>query len=265
LRKGPDKVRFKGLLQPISDAIKLFVKSQINLIYFNQWFFILSPLLVFLNIGFVWSVYVNKIQGFNLWNWSFIVLICFVTISTYFTVFIGWSSNSKYSILGRLRSVAQTISYEISLLIILLILIVTFRRFNIINYSYNNYINFIILIILIFVIIFFNSLVCELNRAPFDLSEGESELVSGFNTEFGGVKFTLIFLREYSIIIYIRYLMYLLFFNNNIIIFFFIYLLVWLRSSYPRLRYDLLIFLVWKHYLIFSILLSIIIFLKFVS
>ena len=187
--------------------------------------------------------------------------ICLRSLGVFPILIIGWSSNCKYSILGSIRSVAQILSYEISLILILLILIWFRNRFNFLSLGWGQkfILNFFIFLPIFFII--FVSFLAELNRTPYDFREGESELVSGFNTEYGSGGFVLIFLREYANIIFIRFLISFIFFNingelnfiiclNRVIIIFFI---IWVRATLPRYRYDMLINLAWKRYLPLSL------------
>lgn len=190
----------------------------------------------------------------------FLFIFSCIRIRVYFILFSGWSSNSNFSLLGRLRAVAQTISYEVCIIFFFLCYIFLIINFNLkIFFLYQEFfrlIYFNLLICFILIIIF----LAETNRAPFDFAEGESELVSGFNIEYRRGGFALIFLAEYSIIIFLRIIFCFIFLFNNIFyleIYFKIiiltYLFILIRGSYPRFRYDKLINLTWKIYLPISL------------
>jgi NADH-ubiquinone oxidoreductase chain 1 len=169
-----------------------------------------------------------------------VFLILCLRVSVYGIIFSGWASNSKYALLGSLRALAQSISYEIPLVFLIIVFCFFFQRFSnlvpgVIFFVFRLPISFVFIL----------SILAETNRAPFDLAEGESELVSGFNIEYGGSKFALLFLAEYANILFFSFLISYFFFNNTWVIFFCIVLLfLFFRSSYPRIRYDFLISLI---------------------
>lgn len=244
-----------GILQPFRDALKLFNKNLISSENIN---FILSYITP--AISFLISIIIIPIISFNkisLYDNKHNILLFFIlsSIAVYSILLIGWSANSKYSHLGSIRRIAQIISYEVSFFIIILfIAIISYSySFNEISLS-QNLIYFFLGNILLFIIWIITCL-AETNRSPFDFAEGESELVSGFNVEYIGGWFALIFLAEYLRIIILRIISILLFFNsiNNIISLSILILititLLWVRGSYPRFRYDILIKLRWKLFL----------------
>nr|YP_010894806.1 NADH dehydrogenase subunit 1 [Drepanocentron fuxiensis]WJW73319.1 NADH dehydrogenase subunit 1 [Drepanocentron fuxiensis] len=255
IRKGPNKVGVIGLLQPFSDAIKLFSKEWFNLIKINYLVYLFCPLFILLNSLFIWMLmpYFEEMHSFSM---GMLFMFCCLGINIFFIMISGWSSNSLYSLLGMLRSISQVISYEVSLVMIILCSLILLMDFNLINYSFNQkYIWFFILMFPVF-LIFMSSSLAETNRSPFDFAEGESELVSGFNIEFGGSLFALIFLGEYSMIMFMSLVLIIIFFGslmNSIFMFLkmlcFIFVFIWLRGSYPRYRYDKLMYLCWKLYL----------------
>ena len=187
---------------------------------------------------------------------SLIFVYIILRINVYPVLFSGWASNRKYALLGRLRSVAQTVSYEVRLALILIFFLtlrISLRIFIIIKLNYFWYKFFIFIPI---VGIWLISCVAETNRTPFDFAEGESELVSGFNIEYGRVGFALIFIAEYASIIFIRIIFRVIFFSfrtNNLYLYIFVSLLVivwiWIRTTFPCYRYDKFINLAWKIYL----------------
>lgn len=266
IRKGPNKVGFLGIFQPFCDAIKLFLKEFIFPIYSNYLFFYFSPIFSLLLSLLIWVIFPFF---FNCINFNLIFLFIFrcIRIGVYFILFSGWSSNSNFALLGRLRAVAQTISYEVCIIFFFLCYIFLILNFNLKDFLiYQEFIRFFylnLLICFILLIIF----LAETNRAPFDFAEGESELVSGFNIEYRRGGFALIFLAEYSIIIFLSIIFCFIFFFNLIIylefylkIIFLTYLFILIRGSYPRFRYDKLINLTWKIYLPISLFFLIIFF-----
>lgn len=258
-RKGPNKISLLGLIQPISDAIKLLRKKEFKLTFSNNMLYWTPPFYSFFILTIILNLIPNK-NNLNEFNFGWIEFFCFIALLSIRSILIGWASNSKYTLLGRLRALAQRISYEVILIISIFLFLIIIRKFNL-NLIFKE--KRLILLLTSFIIIFFYiSLICEVNRAPFDLAEGESELVSGFNTEYGITKFSLIFLTEYGIIIFIRIIITRTInnFTNNRIIFkriLFIILFLWLRAAYPRVRYDLLIYLTWKNLLTTIILITI--------
>jgi NADH-ubiquinone oxidoreductase chain 1 len=201
--------------------------------------------------------YIVKLYSFNL---GVLFFLCCLRIGVYTVIIAGWSSNSNYALLGGLRAVAQTISYEVSLALILLSLIFLVGGYNFFRFLlYQENVWFIFLCFPLGLVWFCTSL-AETNRTPFDFAEGESELVSGFNVEYRRGGFALIFLAEYSRILFIRMLFSLFFLGANIYSFIFFiklriisFLFIWVRGTLPRFRYDKLINLSWKRFLPFSL------------
>lgn len=270
LRKGPNKVGFLGILQPFADALKLFSKERLFLVFINLFFYFFSPIFSLFLTLILWLLF----PRFFSYIFSFFGIFFFFCISrmrVYSVLFAGWSSNSKYALLGSLRSVAQTISYEVRLVLILLsviFLIGSFFFFFFLIFQDFFFWFFFLLIPVFF--IWFVTILAETNRAPFDFAEGESELVSGFNIEYGGGAFALLFLAEYGRILIISIFSSIFFFGilkifliiiliSGVLSFFFL----WVRGRLPRIRYDRLIRLTWKRFLpvrIFYLFFSIFIF-----
>nr|UZI00082.1 NADH dehydrogenase subunit 1 [Andricus sp. 1 CYS-2022a] len=255
IRKGPNKVGIMGIIQPFSDAIKLFTKELFLIKNSNYMFYLLSPVFSMMLMLMMWLMIPNY---FNLhyMNLNLLLLLCFLSMGVYMMMISGWSSNSIYSMLGAIRSIAQTISYEVSLILIILgnlLFIESFNLMNMINYQY--YFNFIMYMYPM-MLMFLVSIIAELNRTPFDLAEGESELVSGFNTEYMSGGFALIFMAEYGMIILMSTLFVFFYLGNFSWKFlFFIKILMLMnviiifRGTYPRYRYDKLMMLIWKSFL----------------
>lgn len=249
MRKGPNKVIIFGVLQPFVDGIKLFIKENYSNFNSNKYLFNLFPVFSLFNIIILWFVYKFEIIEFIIFRVIYFIIIS--RISVYWIIGRGWVSNSKYALLGAYRSMAQVISYEVGIVFIIITLIIIT-----INYNFNKFISINdkgIYLCFGFILFFFVWLViilAELNRAPFDFAERERELVSGFNVEYGSLKFAFLFLAEYGNIILIAYVTILMFFNEWFIwIIFIIIYIVWVRGTFPRFRYDILIYLNWKIYL----------------
>nr|YP_010411928.1 NADH dehydrogenase subunit 1 [Notostomum cyclostomum]URP31062.1 NADH dehydrogenase subunit 1 [Notostomum cyclostomum] len=260
LRKGPNKVIFMGLPQPLADAAKLFLKEQYSPMSSNKMSFILSPILALFLSLMMWATYPHLNQSFWM-QFGVLYILCVSAMNVYATLISGWSSNSKYSLLGALRGVAQTISYEISMSLILLSGLLLMMNMDMNKINMNSMTPLMSLMLMV-VILWFITNLAETNRSPFDFAEGESELVSGFNVEYGSSMFALIFMAEYSNILFMCVLtsalffaMILKFYSLLTITFslFFSALFVWVRGCYPRMRYDALMMLTWKSFLPFSI------------
>nr|YP_010561865.1 NADH dehydrogenase subunit 1 [Chionoecetes bairdi]YP_010593364.1 NADH dehydrogenase subunit 1 [Chionoecetes opilio x Chionoecetes japonicus]QJS52755.1 NADH dehydrogenase subunit 1 [Chionoecetes opilio]UWV18221.1 NADH dehydrogenase subunit 1 [Chionoecetes opilio x Chionoecetes japonicus]UYX57826.1 NADH dehydrogenase subunit 1 [Chionoecetes bairdi]WAI96444.1 NADH dehydrogenase subunit 1 [Chionoecetes opilio x Chionoecetes japonicus] len=259
IRKGPNKVGFMGLLQPFSDAVKLFTKEQTMPTMSNFLAYYLSPIFSLFLALLVWLVMPYEIGMFS-FNMSVLFFFCCLSLGVYSTMVAGWSSNCKYSLLGSLRAVAQTISYEVSLALILLSFIMLVGGFSLelFNKYQENWWFMIISIPLS--LIWFSSCLAETNRTPFDFAEGESELVSGFNTEYSSGGFALIFMAEYASILFMSVLFVIIFLGSSpcSAVFYFkgvmiSFMFVWVRGTLPRFRYDKLMHLAWKSFLPTSI------------
>nr|APX40303.1 NADH dehydrogenase subunit 1 [Sphaeroderma rubidum] len=255
IRKGPNKVGFTGLLQPFSDAIKLMSKEQILPLMSNLNLYYLCPIFNLFLALFLWMCIPFISININ-FNFSILFFLCISSLSVYTIMLAGWSSNSNYSLLGSLRSVAQTISYEVSLVLILLSFLFLILSLNFIDLM--KYQEFIWFIYIMFPLCFMwlVSGLAETNRTPFDFAESESELVSGFNIEYSSGGFVMIFLAEYGNILFMSMVSVILFLGCNIYSFFFFMKLglisffwLWVRGTLPRFRYDKLMYLAWKSYL----------------
>nr|YP_009757485.1 NADH dehydrogenase subunit 1 [Bruchidius uberatus]QIM59432.1 NADH dehydrogenase subunit 1 [Bruchidius uberatus] len=255
IRKGPNKVGFIGLIQPFSDAIKLFTKEQTYpfMSNFNLYYF--SPMVNFSLSLFMWLCmpFITVNLSFNL---SMLFFLSISSLAVYTIMLAGWSSNSNYSLLGSLRSVAQTISYEVSLALILLSFLYLILSLNMMDFmKYQENIWFVFLLLPLSFMWLVSSL-AETNRTPFDFAEGESELVSGFNVEYSSGSFAMIFLAEYGSILFMSMLSCMLFLGGDFYsLMFFMKLVfisffwIWVRGTLPRFRYDKLMYMAWKSYL----------------
>nr|ANJ70499.1 NADH dehydrogenase subunit 1 [Hygrotus inaequalis] len=259
IRKGPNKVGFMGIPQPFSDAIKLFTKEQTFPLLSNYMMYYYSPVMsLFLSL-LMWMI-MPYLLGLFMFNLGMVFFLCITSLGVYTVMIAGWSSNSSYSLLGGMRAVAQTISYEVSLALIFMSFMVLVSSFSLMDfYKYQMYIWFIFLTFPLSLVWFVSSL-AETNRTPFDFAEGESELVSGFNVEYSSGGFALIFLSEYSSILFMSMLFSVLFLGSNLSsIFFYVelvfisFMFLWVRGTLPRFRYDKLMYLAWKSFLPISL------------
>nr|YP_009131559.1 NADH dehydrogenase subunit 1 [Pelecinus polyturator]AIW82477.1 NADH dehydrogenase subunit 1 [Pelecinus polyturator] len=251
LRKGPEKVSFLGMMQPFSDAMKLLLKEMFFLMKSMNLYYLLSPIFMFTLMLFMWLVCPFY---YNLYFMSMGVMIFFVCLSmgVYSLVISSWASNSMYSLLGSMRSIIQTISYEISIIMMMFMMIMLVESFNFIDYMFMQ-INLWFMIYLFFISMFFYiMLIMELNRTPFDFSEGESELVSGFNIEYMSSLFVLIFLSEYGMIIFMMMIYEMMFMGGKIYLFsfylilmFLVMMIILIRGSMPRYRIDKMLMFIW--------------------
>nr|BCJ04130.1 NADH dehydrogenase subunit 1 [Amynthas yunoshimensis] len=259
LRKGPNKVGLMGLPQPFSDAIKLFVKEQAKPIYANKSPFMVAPTMGLVLALMMWAIYPHSHQSFFL-EFSVLYFLCVSSMNVYSTFMAGWSSNSKYALLGALRGVAQTISYEVSMSLILLSTLVLVMTM---DFTKMNSYSWILLMLMPLAITWFITNLAETNRTPFDFAEGESELVSGFNVEYSSGLFAMIFMAEYMNILVMSLFTSLIFMSMpNMVVSDLILLLktlllamlfVWVRATFPRMRYDHLMNLTWKSFLPMSL------------
>ena len=259
-RKGPNKVGIIGLPQPLADAAKLLTKEVAKPTMANYSPYFAAPIFSFILALLLWQLY-PSMAGLRYFKWGILFFLCISSLNVYGTLLAGWASNSKYALLGRLRAIAQTISYEIRMALILLFPLFLLCRFRFTEIIERQKILWLIFLILPAALLWFVTCVAETNRAPFDFAEGESELVSGFNIEYGSVGFALIFLAEYANILVMGLFSAVLFLGGSQMIFFsndlvlvikislFAFIFIWVRASYPRFRYDLLIGLTWKRFL----------------
>lgn len=260
LRKGPNKVGLTGLPQPFADAIKLFSKERTTPTLANLKLFYISPALGLLLTLILWRIYPHSNTSIYI-SFGTLFFLCVSRINVYVIFFSGWCSNSKYSLLGALRGVAQTISYEVSMALILINALIFLYIIDFHSMPTHLYTWTATLIMPLFIIWFITNL-AETNRTPFDLAEGESELVSGFNTEYRRGIFALLFIAEYANILVICLFTSLIFSGhtpviNNITLILktacLATIFIWVRATLPRIRYDNLIYLTWKSFLPISL------------
>ena len=282
-RRGPNVIGPYGLLQPLADGLKLFVKETIIPSSANSYLFIVGPIITFIISLMGWAVVpFDKYSTLSELNLGLIYILAISSLGVYGIIISGWSSNSKYAFLGALRSAAQMVSYEVSIGFICACICVCVGSFNIqrIVEAQTN-VWFIIPFFPLFLMFFISGL-AETNRHPFDLPEAEAELVSGYNVEYSAMGFALFSLGEYSNMLMMSAFTTILFlggwyspisllnfipgflwFGMKIVIF--VILFVWIRAALPRYRYDQLMSLGWKTFLPLSIATITIVFFALIS
>nr|NP_990963.1 NADH dehydrogenase subunit 1 [Pterothrissus gissu]BAD12299.1 NADH dehydrogenase subunit 1 [Pterothrissus gissu] len=262
LRKGPNVVGPYGLLQPIADGVKLFIKEPVRPSTSSPFLFLATPMLALTLALTLWAPMPIPYPVVDL-NLGILFVLALSSLAVYSILGSGWASNSKYALIGALRAVAQTISYEVSLGLILLSIIIITGGFTLHTFNVAQEATWLIAPAWPLAAMWYISTLAETNRAPFDLTEGESELVSGFNVEYAGGPFALFFLAEYANILLMNTLSTILFlgafhtplipeltaFNLMTKAAMLSIVFLWVRASYPRFRYDQLMHLVWKNFL----------------
>jgi len=278
LRKGPTVVGIYGILQPLADGVKLFAKETILPTHANLGIYILAPLLAFTLSLISWAVipYGDGLVVADI-NMGILYLMAVSSISVYAILMSGWGSNSKYAFFGAVRAAAQMISYEVSIGLIIISVILCAGELNLTGIVNSQKDVWYIFPLWPAFLMFFVSSLAETNRPPFDLTEGESELVSGYNVEYSAMTFALFFLGEYGHIILMSLMNALLFLGGwlapcpwsympyysipalppafwlGLKTAFFVFVFIWVRATFPRMRYDQLMQLLWKSYLPFSL------------
>nr|YP_009050479.1 NADH dehydrogenase subunit 1 [Phrynocephalus versicolor]AIG23747.1 NADH dehydrogenase subunit 1 [Phrynocephalus versicolor] len=259
-RKGPNTVGPIGLLQPVADGIKLFVKEPIHPTLSSKTMFILSPTLALTLAMLMWTTIPMPHPLMNI-NLGLLLLMALSSMSVYTIMWSGWASNSKYALIGALRAIAQTISYEVTLGLILMCMATQTGGYTMQLFLKTQEKTWLVLMSCPLAMMWFVSTLAETNRTPFDLTEGESELVSGFNVEYASGMFALFFLAEYSNILIMNTLSVILFlspmshepnmFSMNLMMKTTMLTMgfIWIRTTYPRFRYDQLMHLLWKQFL----------------
>ena len=272
-RKGPNTVGIFGLLQPLADGLKLFVKETILPSNANLIIFIIAPILTFLLALLSWCVIpFNEGLVYSDLNVGVLYILAISSLGVYGVITAGWSSNSKYAFLGALRSAAQMISYEVSIGLILICVLLCSGSLNFTEIVLAQQTIWYAVPLFPIFVMFYISILAETNRAPFDLPEAEAELVAGYNVEYSAMGFALFFLGEYANMILMSSLTTILFLGGWLppVNFYLFYLIpgtiwfslktvlvlfgfIWTRSAFPRYRYDQLMYLGWKVFLPFSL------------
>nr|YP_010534929.1 NADH dehydrogenase subunit 1 [Modiolus modulaides]UYA96812.1 NADH dehydrogenase subunit 1 [Modiolus modulaides] len=255
-RKGPNKVGMLGLIQPLADGAKLFSKEFVVPTFSNISPFFICPIVTFFIALLFWLLYPFKSA-----EWVFSCGLLFYLansgVNVYGVLVAGWSSNSKYALLGSMRGVAQSVSYEVSMALTLLgsVYLVGVMGLQGVNLWQEGPLFCVGVLILPFLFVWLITMLAETNRAPFDFVEGESELVSGFNVEYSSVGFALIYMAEYANMLFNSLFTCVMFLGVSDALmsvegcgFFFFF--IWIRGTLPRFRYDMLMSLAWKSFLI---------------
>jgi NADH-quinone oxidoreductase subunit H len=272
VRMGPNKIGPFGLLQAFADVVKLLIKEVILPTTANRFLYYLAPMLTLVPALAAWAVipFSSKMVLSNA-NAGVLYLLAMTSMGVYGIILAGWASNSRYALLGAMRSAAQVISYELAMglcLVCVLVLAGSLNLTDIVNAQagHKGLFDWFWLPLLPVFVIYFISGVAETNRAPFDVAEGESEIVAGFHVEYSGSAFAIFFLAEYANMILVSFLSAILFMGGwlspfpsswgfigqggfpwlLIKAFLFSFLFLWFRASFPRYRYDQIMRLGWK-------------------
>ena len=273
LRKGPNVVGYFGLMQPIADAVKLLFKETILPAGANKVVFVMAPMLVFI-LGLVGWAVIPFDEGWVLAdiNVGILYLFAISSLGVYGVLMAGWASNSKYPFLGALRAAAQMVSYEVSMGFVIITVLIVVGSLNLTDIVLAQKDLWFVVPLLPMFVVFFISTLAETNRSPFDLAEGESEIVAGFFLEYSSFTFALFFMGEYANMILMSAMTTILFlggwlpiidvapfnwipgivwFAGKVALVLFCFL--WVRATFPRYRYDQLMRLGWKVFLPLSL------------
>ncbi len=266
IRKGPNRVGPWGLLQPFADMFKLMFKEIIIPTNSNRYLFIIAPVITFAPAMAAWAIIpFNDTLVFADINAGLLYILAMTSLGVYGVIIAGWASNSKYALLGAMRSAAQIVAYEIAMGFALVGVLMVGGSLNlgdIVNSQAGGVWHWFFIPLLPLFFVYLISGVAETNRAPFDVAEGESEIVAGFHVEYSGMTFAVFFLAEYANMILISLLCALLFFGgwlspvpslvgDGIGWLFgktavFMWMFLWFRATFPRYRYDQIMRLGWK-------------------
>jgi len=273
LRKGPNVVGPMGLFQPIADGLKLLMKETVVPSGANRIVFVAAPMVTFTLALAAWAVipFGAGIVISNI-NAGILYLFAISSLSVYGIIMAGWASNSRYAFLGALRSAAQMVSYEVSIGFVLVTVLLCAGSLNLSDIVMAQRHVWFVIPLLPMAVVFFISGLAETNRAPFDLPEGESELVAGYFVEYSAMTFALFFLGEYGNMIMVSAMTAILFLGGWLapfgvapftwvpgIVWFLLktalmmFVILWVRATFPRFRYDQLMRLGWKVFLPFSL------------
>lgn len=266
LRIGPNRVGPKGLFQPFADMFKLMFKEIIIPTNANRYLFLIAPVLAFAPSMAAWAVipFDDGVVFADI-NAGLLYILAMTSIGVYGVIIAGWASNSKYALLGAMRSAAQIVAYEIAMGFALVGVLMGSNSLNlgdIVNAQQGGFYSWYMVPLFPLFLVYFIAGVAETNRAPFDVAEGESEIVAGFHVEYSGMTFAVFFLAEYANMILIALLTALLFMGGWLspvpsligdgVIWlllktgFFMLLFLWFRATFPRYRYDQIMRLGWK-------------------
>lgn len=255
MRLGPNKVTLFGVLQPLADGLKLLSKQNLRNKVNSFGLYFLSPIILFVLFLFVWGWTITWTGNILLEKNNSLLYFSILGVRGYAVIFTGWRSTRGFSKLGGIRGILQNLSYEVALIVVFLCFLICYSSINITNYN-----NIRIEILIIWRLLWILLSLIERNRAPFDLLEGESELISGFNIEIGRVLFVYLFLREYGILIIIAIVTNIVLTNEIwVLSFIVISIILLMRSCFPRVRYDSLMRLIWQSILPISGVLSFIV------
>nr|YP_008802621.1 NADH dehydrogenase subunit 1 [Anodonta anatina]AGS17946.1 NADH dehydrogenase subunit 1 [Anodonta anatina]AGS17960.1 NADH dehydrogenase subunit 1 [Anodonta anatina]AGS17974.1 NADH dehydrogenase subunit 1 [Anodonta anatina]AGS17988.1 NADH dehydrogenase subunit 1 [Anodonta anatina]AGS18002.1 NADH dehydrogenase subunit 1 [Anodonta anatina] len=252
IRKGPNKLGIIGIPQPLADALKLFVKEWVTPTSSNYLPFILTPTIMLILALSMWQLFPSFMLSSQL-ALGMLLFLCISSLAVYTTLMAGWASNSKYALLGAIRAMAQTISYEVTMTLIIIFFLFLSMQMDIVSIRMMNSSTWASLLFLPLSIMWLAVILAETNRAPFDFAEGESELVSGFNIEYGGAGFAFLFMAEYSNILMMSLMTSCLLTNSLIMSIPVAIAFLWARATLPRYRYDLLMAMAWKSFLPLSL------------
>nr|AII23412.1 NADH dehydrogenase subunit 1 [Lanceolaria lanceolata] len=245
LRKGPNKLGFMGIPQPLADALKLLTKSNMYPTPSNPLVMSLAPVFAFILALSLWYLY-PTFYTMTHKSLSLLLLICISAMMVYPILLGSWSSNSKYALLGAVRAMAQMISYEIPMILVLIFFTMIDNTLDISALSNNYKLTVSSQLAIPMALTWLTIVLAETSRTPFDFSEGESELVSGFNVEYSGTGFALFFMAEYLNILFMSLISSLLIFNVHELAPIFAFMFLLARGTFPRHRYDLMMNMAWE-------------------